>query len=109
MCILLFFLSGKTLANQFCFATAENYYQQVYCELAYKGQTKNLPSYDDFKKNSEAIQFTLLRRIAEKNKIDFPPPHKSAEIKTDATKIATKPAERNLNSFAVFLKVIIRR
>lgn len=42
--------SFETNASQFCFATASSYYEQVYCELEVKGQLKNLPPFEQFKK-----------------------------------------------------------
>ena len=63
-------------ANQFCFASAKTYYEQVYCELQAKGKAKGLPSFDQFKHNNEIVQASLLKLPAERNRIVLPPPKK---------------------------------
>jgi hypothetical protein len=64
----------ETMAKQFCFAMAESYYEQVYCELEVKAQTKSLPSFEQFRKNDERVQASLLKRLAERNNIKLPLP-----------------------------------
>jgi len=65
-------LTASARADQFCFALAETYYEQVYCQLQAKAQTKGLPPFDQFKKNNEAVQASLLKRPAERNGIKLP-------------------------------------
>jgi hypothetical protein len=65
-------------ADQFCIALAETYYEQVYCQLQAKAQTKNLPPFNQFKKNTEAVQASLLKRPAERNGIKLALPIKAA-------------------------------
>lgn len=65
-------LTASAKADQFCFALAETYYEQVYCQLQTKAQTKGLPSFNQFKKNNEAVQASLLKRPAERNGIKLP-------------------------------------
>lgn len=67
-------LAASAKADQFCFALAESYYEQVYCQLQAKAQTKNLPPFSQFKKNNEQVQFSLLKRPAERNAIKLPAP-----------------------------------
>lgn len=62
-------LACSAKADQFCIALAETYYEQVYCQLQAKAQTKNLPPFNQFKKNTEAVQASLLKRPAERNGI----------------------------------------
>lgn len=57
-------ISSAANADQFCFALAETYYEQVYCQLQAKAQTKNLPPFNQFKKNNEQVQASLLKRPA---------------------------------------------
>lgn len=66
---ILMLLSSGANANQFCFAAAETYYEQVYCQLQAKAQTKQLPPFHQFKKNNEQVQFSLLKRPAQRNAI----------------------------------------
>jgi len=51
-------------AGKFCLLLAENYYEQLYCEVKAQGQGKHLPSFYDFKKNNETTQALLLKRPA---------------------------------------------
>jgi hypothetical protein len=80
-------LSASAKADQFCFALAETYYEQVYCQLQAKAQTKGLPPFNQFKKNNEAVQASLLKRPAERNGIKLPSPAR----KTQATAAAIAP------------------
>lgn len=66
--------SSTSMAQSFCFAFAETYYEQVYCQLQAKAQTKGLPAFHEFKKNDERIQAALLKRPAERNGIKLPTP-----------------------------------
>lgn len=88
-------LAASAKADQFCFALAETYYEQVYCQLQAKAQTKGLPPFNQFKKNNEAVQASLLKRPAERNGIKLPVVvHKTQAPVVVATpaKIANKPA-----------------
>jgi len=67
-------LTASAKADQFCFALAATYYEQVYCQLQAKAQTKALPPFNQFKKNNEAVQASLLKRPAERNGIKLPAP-----------------------------------
>lgn len=67
-------VQSKAQAGQFCHASAETYYEQVYCQLQSKAQTKGLPAFREFRKNPESVQFSLLRRPAERNAIKLPAP-----------------------------------
>ena len=71
---ILFVLAGSAKADQFCFALAVTYYEQVYCQLQAKAQTKGLPPFNQFKKNNEVVQASLLKRPAERNGIKLPAP-----------------------------------
>ncbi|HSC68644.1 MAG TPA: hypothetical protein VLC79_13185 [Cellvibrio sp.] len=71
-------LAAGASADQFCFALAETYYEQVYCQLQAKAQTKGLPSFNQFKKNDELVQASLLKRPAERNGIKLPAPARKA-------------------------------
>ena len=75
--MLIFMAAGSAKADQFCFASAETYYEQVYCQLQAKAQTKNLPPFFQFRKNPEPVQYSLLKRPAERNAIKLPAPVKN--------------------------------
>lgn len=74
--LFLLLLAHGAKADNFCFAVAETYYEQVYCQLQAKAQVKNLPLFHQFKKNNEHVQYSLLKRPAERNAIKLPPPVK---------------------------------
>ena len=86
-------LTSSAKADQFCFALAETYYEQVYCQLQAKAQTKGLPSFNQFKKNTESVQASLLKRPAERNGIKLPAPVRKVQPPTETqapTKIPTQ-------------------
>lgn len=87
-------LTASAKADQFCFALAETYYEQVYCQLQAKAQTKGLPSFNQFKKNDEVVQASLLKRPAERNGIKLPAPARKvqpAAATATPSKAMTKP------------------
>ena len=61
----IFFAQPSQAAEKsFCFAMAESYYEQLYCEIQSKGEGKNLPAFYQFKNNTEQTQALLLKRSA---------------------------------------------
>lgn len=87
-------LTASAKADQFCFALAETYYEQVYCQLQAKAQTKGLPPFNQFKKNNEAVQASLLKRPAERNGIKLPAVARKVDaptVTTAQTKMVNKP------------------
>lgn len=72
--LIMLMVSSKLMAQSFCFALAETYYEQVYCQLQAKAQTKGLPAFHEFKNNDERVQAALLKRPAERNGIKLPIP-----------------------------------
>jgi hypothetical protein len=85
-------LTQTAFANQFCFAMAETYYEQVYCQLKAKAQTKNLPPFHEFKNNNEAVQALLLKRPAELNGIKLPAPTKKTVVENKKELRVAQPA-----------------
>jgi hypothetical protein len=73
-------LAASAKADQFCFALAETYYEQVYCQLQAKAQTKGLPPFNQFKKNNEMVQASLLKRPAGRNGIKLPAPAREVQV-----------------------------
>lgn len=75
-CLILIIIPAASSAQsgQFCFASAETYYEQVYCQLQARAQSKNLPPFHQFRKNNESVQYSLLKRPAERNAIKLPAP-----------------------------------
>lgn len=68
----------------FCFLSASSYYEQVYCELQARGQTRGLPPFHQFKRNDEVIQAAILKRPAERNGIKLPSPQKPSVQSVEA-------------------------
>ncbi|WP_062067687.1 hypothetical protein [Cellvibrio sp. OA-2007] len=77
--VAIFFVTPSVMADQFCFALAATYYEQVYCQLQAKAQTKGLPPFNQFKKNNEIVQASLLKRPAERNGIKLPAPTRKTQ------------------------------
>ncbi len=96
--LLLILLSGSANASQFCFAFAETYYEQVYCQLQARAQVKNLPPFHQFKKNNEQVQFSLLKRPAERNAIKLAPPVTAAMAKPLASAIPVPVAPASVSN-----------
>jgi hypothetical protein len=78
---LLWLLSSELLAQGRCFSLAESYYEQIYCELKFKGLGQSLPSWRDFKRNNEQMQALLLKAPAGRVGIEVAMPKKSRKPK----------------------------
>lgn len=78
-------------ADQFCFALAETYYEQIYCQLQAKAQTKQLPAFHQFRKNTEVVQYSLLKRIAERNAIALAAPSREKQVASSSEPRLTLP------------------
>lgn len=57
-------LCSHAQATRFCFADAETYFEQLYCEIDSELPSANLPDFYDFRKNDETTQALLLKRPA---------------------------------------------
>lgn len=62
--LLLMVWCGAAQTQALCFVLAENYYEQVYCELQAKGEGSALPRFHEFKNNPPVTQALLLKRPA---------------------------------------------
>ena len=67
-------------SGEFCLLMAENYYEQLYCEVKAQGKGKRLPSFYDFQKNNEVTQAFLLKRPAAKLGIDVVQPKRISKL-----------------------------
>lgn len=76
---LMWFFSGSVMADSFCFLIAQNYYEQVYCELKAMGRSDQLPALYDFRNNDELTQALLLKQPARKAGIDFKMPRRTPD------------------------------
>lgn len=100
----LYVLAVGARADQFCFAVASSYYEQVYCQLQAKAQTKSLPPFHQFKKNNEQVQFSLLKRPAERNAIKLPAPARTLPSSVKSAPdlpVALVPVEEPVNRTVV--------
>ena len=59
--LLISLYSSQSNAGQFCFSYAENYYEQIYCEIKASGKGGGLPVWYDFRKSDEIVQALLLK------------------------------------------------
>lgn len=77
-CLLLLVpMSGYS--GEFCLLMAENYYEQLYCEIKAQGKGKRLPSFYDFQKNNEVTQAFLLKRPGAKLGINVVQPKRTSK------------------------------
>lgn len=83
-------LAANCSADQLCFSYAENYYEQLYCEISAKGQGKNLPSFYDFRRNNEQMQALLLKPFARRININVLMP-KASTTKTSRANARAVP------------------
>jgi hypothetical protein len=83
--ILVFPVCGNT--GEFCLLLAENYYEQLYCEVTAQGQGKRLPSFYDFQKNNEMTQALLLKRPAARLGVQLVQPAKNIQQKGGAQSV----------------------
>ena len=63
-------------ADRWCFAHAESYYEQVFCQVKAAGKGRDLPQFYEFKKNNETTQALLLKRVAQQIGITLKMPGK---------------------------------
>lgn len=89
--ISLSFSAVSVLADPFCFSRAQSYYEQVYCELQSRAQLQGLPGFEEFKNNSEPVQYSLLKRPAERNRIKLPPAKTSTPKTPQVEVLPPKP------------------
>lgn len=66
------FFSVNVAAN--CAVKANTDYERIYCEIVKRGEGKTLPAFEDFKRNDATVQRLLLKRPAQKLKINLPAP-----------------------------------
>lgn len=102
LCCLLFFLvtsASSAQTGKFCFASAETFYEQVYCQLQAKAQIKDLPPFHEFRKNPERVQYSLLKRPAERNAIKLPEPVKPVQTNPSPA-VAASPKINNNTAVA---------
>lgn len=91
--LLVFFSTGfaaKGWPGDFCFSLAENYYEQIYCELEAMGKGRELPDFSDFRRNNESTQALLLKRPAQKVGIQLALPSRAKRDSSQAM-AGTKP------------------
>ncbi len=72
-------LAGAARAETFCFAQAQSYYEQVFCEVKAVGKGRSLPNLNEFKRNDEIVQALLLKRPAARAGITLAMPEFGAQ------------------------------
>ncbi|MDN3640354.1 hypothetical protein QWY82_16285 [Simiduia curdlanivorans] len=95
----LFFAHASLAAEKsFCFAMAESYYEQLYCEIRAKGEGSNLPAFYQFKNNNEQTQALLLKRPAAKIGVEVKAPTLNSSAKKSNHSLKPKKAPSATNS-----------
>ena len=67
-------LSEQSVANVACEPQADTKYESAFCRIKQSSDGKGLPSLADFRRNSQQMQYLLLRRPAGKLGISLSPP-----------------------------------
>lgn len=79
-------------ADEFCMTLAENYFEQVYCELKARGEGRQLPRLHEFRNNDSTTQALLLKRPAARLGIEIKVPRQQAEHRVRVpTRLPTRP------------------
>ncbi|WP_461521315.1 hypothetical protein [Porticoccus sp.] len=113
LCVLLLGLVGGvstfSQADEFCLLLAENYHEQLYCELQALGQGQDLPPLRDFRRNDSLTQALLLKRPAARVgiKVLIPKQTVAARPSIPDNTTASLPSERDGFEAACQLKGII--
>jgi hypothetical protein len=90
-CALLCFSFAVEAVQASCFALAETYYEQLYCEVKEEAPSTVLPAFVDFKKNNEQMQALLLKRKAEALGISVKMPATAREANHRDTSLENHP------------------
>ena len=96
----LFAQGSKATEKSFCFAMAESYYEQLYCEIRAKGEGSNLPAFYQFKNNNEQTQALLLKRPAAKIGIVVKAPTLNSSAKKANLSLQSKKSSTTSSSQA---------
>lgn len=86
-------LTSLCQADSFCFAQAQSYYEQLYCEVKAKGKGKNLPRFDQFRSNNQLTQALLLKRPAGSAGVEIVMPKAEKSAGKIAKPVAQVPAQ----------------
>ncbi|MEH6468002.1 MAG: hypothetical protein V7725_00145 [Porticoccus sp.] len=84
-------------AENFCLLLAENYYEQLYCEVKAMGRGHRLPSLLDFRRNNELTQAMLLKRPAAKVGIEVVLPKREAAPSRETSPKITQSKTMRIN------------
>lgn len=77
--VVAFSLAALAQADAFCFAQAQSYYEQIYCEVKAEGKGARLPRFHEFKNNDQLTQALLLKRPARNAGVDLAMPQPARE------------------------------
>ena len=90
------FVSPNALADRFCFLLAQNYYEQLYCEIVALGRGEDLPSLHDFRNNDELTQALALKQPARRAGIEVKLPNSGAAASTPTAPSAVAPSNQSM-------------
>ncbi len=82
----------SAVAGPTCFLLAENYYEQLYCEVKAKGEGGSLPSLRDFRNNNQMTQALLLKRPTGRLGIALAMPNMSGGVSQAKVSPPERPA-----------------
>ena len=90
----------KLQADPRCFAFAETYYEQLYCEIQAQNPQAPLPEFVDFKRNPPMTQALLVKPLARVSGIKVVLPARTKTSQQARTTLQTKPALQSQSSAA---------
>ncbi len=72
-------MANLVSAERLCFSIAKTYYEQLYCELEFRGAGSSLPGFYDFQRNNEMTQALLLKGPVKRLGVDLAMPVSSTK------------------------------
>lgn len=81
-------------AQSDCYAMAQTYYEQVYCDVLAQSRNHGLPPIYEFKRNDATTQALLLRRPAQRLGIDVPMPAAQTRRRTPSPVASPAPSQQ---------------
>lgn len=96
--LLLVSYAAQLHAGRFCFELAENYYEQLFCEVQSLQPGAVTVTFNDFRKNDESMQALLLKRPASRLGINVAMPAKSNKQPTEKFSPAVQVPRKSIEN-----------
>lgn len=98
---LLLHANAYSQSSEACFQQAKRPLEKALCDVKKASPSSNLPSIEEFKKNTERVQYLLLKRDAERVGIALSKPQPAGrQPASSSSKTTTRPSTRNQQNTA---------